>query len=676
MKTTPTRSLLLALALAAFALPSFAVEATKISDVAHSVFFRGGKAYKGSAGTNGGHWTNRLFDGDFTNYTYCNNSGDTYLVIDVSYIVTDPEGESFVTDVLVGHQGNAKYSLYYTTEPAPDYSGCETGSDGGGTYYVGVSSDDRTWTAIDGATSVQEAGTKTYGVNQKVTAIKYVFDTFGSWTTSLAEVEVQGYEYVPPKAVKISSLDRSHFIRGNRVYVGNAGLNGGHWTSRLFDGDFTNYSYCNNSGTTELVIPTTGLDDQGNDTGISWYVTEVKVGHQGNAKYSLYYTTEAAPDYSSYETANDSGTYYVGLTSDDRTWIAIDGATGIQEAGTKTYGVNQKVTAIKYVFDTFGSWTTSLAEVEVWAMDPSSITCLHPNMTDESPAWIVCTPATCTENAFEERFCPDCGARFEREVPLSKLGHDFFYTLTEPGTTTSYGSGYVECSRCDEFHIVFDGDIVDLTTLGGPPINGVVQFTDLYASSLGAEDGSIKPIYMMDNIWDNGWGHAYYFAECSSNEYAQYSFGTPIDLTKIEYSVINESQTVYFSKYDPATGVETLLKTIPIVKDTSEGALGYQRRTVTFTREAEGGDEPSPAPTFDPAPTADDSNASGITVDVIRMRIGDYVDPATGEVTRYIGYNYGAHDRHTIICEFHPWGTIPGAGKVDSGAKPAFLFMQ
>lgn len=60
-----------------------------------------------------------------------------------------------------------------------------------------------------------------------------------------------------------------------------------------------------------------------------------------------------------------------------------------------------------------------------------------------------------------------------------------------------------------------------------------------------------------------------------------------------------------------------------------------------------------------------------VVVDAIRMRIGDYIDPATGKVyvdpetgkeVPYIGFNYGAHDRHTIICEFHPWGTIEGAG--------------
>ena len=612
-----------ALVALALALPAQAAEATKISDVAHSVFFRGGSGTRGAAGTNGGHASDRYFNGDFTDYTYCNGNGTTELVVDVSHIVTDPDGQAYVTDVLIGHQGNAQYSLYYTNEPEPE--NLET-----------YATDPRTWTPIAGADHVQEAGTKTYGVNDFATAVKYVFNTCPNWTTHLAEIEVQGYEYVPPKAVKISAVGRSVFFRGGSGTRGAAGTNGGHASDRYFNGDFTDYTYCNGNGVTELVIPTTGLDDQGTDTGVAWYVTDFKVGHQGNAQYSLYYTDEPEP--ANLET----------YASDPRTWTLIAGADHVQEAGTKTFGVNAFATAVKYVFNTCPNWTTHLAEVEVWAMDPSSITCLHPNMTDDSPAWTVCKAATCTENGFEERFCPDCGARFEREVPLSKLGHDFVATLTAPGTAAGYGSGYVECSRCNEFHIEFNGNHVDLTTLGGPPINGIVQYTDLYASSLGAEDGGIKPVYMMDNLWDNGWGHAYYFAECSSNEYAQYSFGTTIELTQIEYSVINEYQTVYFSSYDPATDEETLLKTILIEKNTNEGAPGYQRATVYFQS-----DDPS----------------QKIFVKAVRMRIGHYVDPDTGEVTNYIGYNYGAHDRHTIICEFHPWGTIEGAGKLLSVAQ-------
>ena len=436
------------------------------------------------------------------------------------------------------------------------------------------------------------------------------------------------------EATKISDVAHSVFFRGGSGTRGAAGTNGGHASDRYFNGDFTDYTYCNGNGTTELVIPTTGLDDQGTDTGVAWYVTDFKVGHQGNAQYSLYYTTDPEPEWE----YNENGT--IKAASDPRTWTLIAGADHVQEAGTKTFGVNAFATAVKYVFNTCPNWTTHLAEVEVWAMDPSSITCLHPNMTDDSPAWTVCTAPTCTENGFEERFCPDCGARFEREVPLSKLGHDFVATLTTPGSASSYGSGYVECSRCNEFHIEFNGDTVDLTTLGGPPINGVVQYTDLTVSSTGAEDGGVKPIYLMDGDWSDGWGHAWYAGTRSHDEYVQFAFGTTIELTKIEYSVLNQYQTVDFYKYDPDTEEETLLKTIPIVKDETEGAPGYQRKTVYFF----GGGE-----------------TDSVQVDAIRMRIGDYVDPVTGATTAYIGYNYG-RPYHTIVCEIHPHGTIAGAG--------------
>ena len=436
------------------------------------------------------------------------------------------------------------------------------------------------------------------------------------------------------EATKISDVAHSVFFRGGSGTQGAAGTNGGHYSDRYFNGNFTDYTYCNGDGGTELVIPTTGLDDQGNDTGVAWYVTDFKVGHQGNAQYSLYYTTDPEPEW----TYNPNGT--IAAASDPRTWTLIAGADHVQEAGTKTFGVNAFATAVKYVFNTCPNWTTHLAEVEVWAMDPSSITCLHPNMTDDFPAWTACTAPTCTENGFEERFCPDCGARFEREVPLSKLGHDFVATLTTPGSATAYGSGYVECSRCNEFHIEFDGDTVDLTTLGGPPINGVVQYTDLTVSSTGAEDGGVKPIYLMDGDWSDGWGHAWYAGTRSHNEYVQFAFGTTIELTKIEYSVLNQYQTVDFYKYDPSNGVETLLRSISIKKDETAGAPGYQRKTEMFFGEGEN---------------------EHVFVDAIRMRIGDYVDPDTGETTAYIGYNYG-RPYHTIVCEVHPHGTIVGAG--------------
>ena len=263
---TLTRTLLALAALCAFALPATAAEATKLSFVENSYFYRDGGVTHGNAGFNGGDYSRDVFDGTFTDYRYQNTSG-AYLVIDLTPNCTDPDGQPFVTDVLVGHAGNTKYSLYYTTEDAPA---------------EGSTSDDRTWTAIVEQTTA--GGTKTYGVNAIATAVKYVWDTSLGWGgTSLAEIEVQGYEYVPPKVIKISSVDRSSFYRDGGVTHGNAGFNGGDYSRDVFDGTFTDYRYQNTAGA-YLVMDTTVYDENDVSTGAGYYVTDVLVGHAGNTK--------------------------------------------------------------------------------------------------------------------------------------------------------------------------------------------------------------------------------------------------------------------------------------------------------------------------------------------------------------------------------------------------------
>jgi len=524
----------------------------------------------------------------------------------------------------------------------------------GGRYSIKVSEDGTAWTDVPKAQDVAGDGTATHHVGLRILKVKYVFDF--STGADLYELTVRGFLTSVPVNVSKGKVARSITFRDGAGHRGDYGFNGGSYSRHMFDGNFTGGVYQNGAGA-ELVVPTTTPSLQPNDsTAMPWYVTEVKVGHLGNTKYSLTYTTEPEP------------TNILEFAKDPRQWTPIDGATGVQESGTKTYLVNKYATAVKYVFDTALNWTQSACEFEVWAMDPDDVPCTHPNLDLATAEWTVFKPATCTENAFEECFCPDCDERFEREVPLSKRGHGYVATLVRAGRHDRWGSGYVTCTNtledpdtheitwsCD-FRIDFDGEDVDLTTLGGPPINGVVQYTDLTVSSIGAQDGGIKAVYLMDGCWDNGWGHAFYFENCSSNEYAQYAFGTSIELTKIEFSVINEPQTVFLTKYDPDTGEETPLKTISVAKivtfedreDPETGEItqvntspGYQRITVDFF--------------------VTDKHKKTF-VDAIRIRIGDYVDPATGRVTPYIGYNYGAHDRHTIICEIHPWGTIEGAG--------------
>lgn len=598
----------------------------------------------------------RVFNGSFDDTNAVHASGNkTTIILDFPSLPEIGGAANmgvYISEIFVGHVSNcdSKYSLYWSD-----------------TVTNGVI----VWNPVPGAQQVITPGITKHVLKARALYLKYVFDTTTS-KNSLTQIQVKGWKSTIP--AKISAVKRSIFFRGGGATRGDAGFNGGHYSRQVFNGNFNDPAICNMSGTTELVIPTTAPDanNDTNGTGTPWYVTEFKVAHQGNSKYSLYYTTDPEP-------ANVTTNAY-----DPRTWTPITGASMVEEQSLgdkcKVFTVNKTATAVKYVFESFVSWTGSLAEVEVLAMDPDDLPCTHDNLDLETATYTPCSPATCTENAKEECFCPDCGERFEREVSLSKLGHIYVATLTRIGRPNRYGSGFVSCSRtledpdthettwsCD-FRIDFDGRDVDFITLGGIPINGVVQYTDLTDSSTGGLDGGISPEDVKDNVWHDQWNGYWFAAGLSTNEYVQYRFGTTIELTKIEFSVLNDFQTVYFTKYDPETEEETILKTIPIAKldpvakldeqgnvvTNEQGEViyenvGYQRQTVDFF-------------VYD--------KLKKTFVDAIRMRIGDYIDPETGnpiidpetgETIKYQGTQYGSRF-HTCIIEFHPWGTIQYAG--------------
>lgn len=414
--------------------------------------------------------------------------------------------------------------------------------------------------------------------------------------------------------VKLSSVGRSMFYRGGRCYVGDAGFNGGDWSRHVFNGTFDDYRYQNTAGA-EIVIPTTGLDDDSNDTGVPWFVTQFLVGHAGNTKYSLYYTTEPAPDYSHLQLKEDNDSFYYEVASDSRTWTPVDGATGVQAAGTKTYNPNVVATAVKYVFDTRLDWTPSLAEVEVWGYEPDDDACQHPSYTDWEE---VSGSATCTAFGVKRRKCMVCGEVFEQD-DAPPLGHDWETHLDTPGTSSSYGSGTLVCSRCGE-SIVFNVPL-DLTTLGGVAIPGKVQFTDLSVSASHPDGGGAGPEDMIDGDWTYDWGAYWFPGTRNESEYVQYDFATEIDLTKIEWSAANHAQTLKFYTWDGEN--EEPLAEIPV---TAVGSAGYQRGSMEFR---------------------------GVSAKGIRLHIADS-----------IGIQYGG-GRFVSLSELHPWGTVKGAGKLD-----------
>ena len=601
MKRLPL--LLPLLALCALALPATAADATKLSFVENSYFYRGGGVTHGAAGLNGGPDSSELFDGDFEDYQYQNTAG-AYLVIDLTPICEDPDGQPFVTDILIGHAGNTKYSLYYTTEPAPA---------------EGSTSDDRTWINIFGPDKA--GGKKTYGVNAIATAVKYVFDESLGWGgQSLAEIEVQGYEYVPPKTIKISSVAKSWFYRSGGVTHGPAGLNGGPDSSELFDGDFEDYQYQNTAGA-YLVMDTTVYDENGASTGAGYYVTDVLVGHVGNTKYSLYYTTEPAPA--------------EGSTSDDRTWINIFGPD--KAGGKKTYGVNAIATAVKYVFDESLGWGgQSLAEIEIWGMDPSTISCLHPNI--DSVEWtVVSNSYTCTEFGYKMRVCPDCGEEFEAEDPDQPPAHVYVANLTRAGSATAYGEGCFLCSRCgDRVDFSEPANLVTSTNLTfGPLVPGQVLFTTYTVSSVWHSDWGVKASDMFNGSF--AYNYTCWATEKLANEGVDLYFGAPIDLTSVDVAAQNRNHTLLFYNVDDAAGTTNLIGRQVVVK-ADEGT--EQRFLVPLRSDVENGT----VSTHLFVTTTDDE-----------------------------GYEiWGSHGM--CIVELEPYATIPGANMLKN--TPVFLLME
>ena len=173
MKTTPTHYFLLALALAAVALPSFAAEPVNIAQAATTTI----KSYNANnEDLNGGgfHGTaplGNLFNGNLTDGTRANNG--------VSYVVLDFGGDYFITTIDVTKLYRYKYSLYYSSN----------GTD---------------WTAVPYAVSVSRGGTKKWGVYSVATHVKFVFEK-GSFIPDVSEVQVWGIP-VPEMECTHSSL--------------------------------------------------------------------------------------------------------------------------------------------------------------------------------------------------------------------------------------------------------------------------------------------------------------------------------------------------------------------------------------------------------------------------------------------------------------------------------------
>ena len=531
MKTTPTRSLLLALALAAVALPGFAaIDKTPVLLSSWDIVTCANSA-DGSANFNGGNGSSSaVFNGTFGDYQMLPRAKNgSAFIIDFTQKAGAPTGGYYVTEIKVDSTGAKKYTLQYST-------------------------DGSTWTTVDGASGISPVGIASIPVGAVAKKVKYVFDEGSAWdfdTEYLAEIQVWGYTPAQPEV--ISSWD---IVTCANSADGSANFNGGNGSSSaVFNGTFGDYQMLPRAKNgSAFIIDFT--QKAGAPTG-GYYVTEIKVDSTGAKKYTLQYSTDGS------------------------TWATVDGASAISPVGIATIPVGITAKKVKYVFDEGSAWdfdTEYLAEIQVLGLDPADIDCTHPTWT----AWTaVANSATCTENGVEERFCTVCNERQARasdNVPL--LGHDYVSTLSKAGSIEGYGSGTITCSRCD-----FSIDCtkpVDFSKFGGEKVEGKVQFTEEEVSTINHPDWgpSLKKMY-------DGDASSYWLAQSTNHtEFASLEFGVPVELTKIDLVVRNHDQVLEFYNDDGTT--EKFLKEVSIPRDDTIES-DYHAKTVFFWSDDENG---------------------------------------------------------------------------------------
>ena len=441
----------------------------------------------------------------------------------------------YADTVALNMVGNAKYSLYFS----------ENGTD---------------WEPVSGVERMSASSNAVHNVKERVKSIKLVFDTL-SGTVELFEFQVWGYVSSLPQNISRGKQDWAKIYNsdgslaggdGTGGFTGGAGIKhwfdgrkrtdtdvwggGGTWLGRLGDGAW-------------LIFAVTNAFPEG------CFVSDVSISQCNDFKYSIYWL-------------------------DDDGWHPVEEAMGVSKIGEGIYGVNKIAKEIKIFFNETGGYSLNISEIEIWGMVASDVYCTHPSYTEWTE---VEGSATCLDPGIDERFCTQCGKRFTMEQDVG-LGHDFVSHLLVPGAYRKFGSGYVDCSRCDwrlDFPLdpvsLWDTQPLDLVTnrvngqrIGGVARKGQFPFTEISVTSTGNGPGDpsgnwgVSPAAMIDGNWSWGWGNYWYSIKASTdpNPHVDYVFGTEIDLAWIDFSTDNANYTNLFFSVDDATGEETLIAAV------------------------------------------------------------------------------------------------------------------
>ena len=539
-----------------------------------------------------------LFNGDFGGQGVRVAENGVYLLVDFTSTIVTAGNSVYISEISVGHSGNSDYSIL-------------------------VSEDNSTWTTI--ASSGHTTGKTTYPVAQRAKYVKYVFDTAETYSDSLFELEVKGFETSVPKNVALKASDKGlakmYKSDGSLCDNGTGGFGGGAGIGHFFDGNKktngglwdggggTWMPHLGNGGWCELDFSSVVPD--------GYFVTKIAVYQCSDFKYSCYWS------------------------ADGEAWSPVTDAVYVSKVGSDggIYDVNETATRIRIVFDQTGGWTVNIAEIEVYGMDPDDVPCRHPSFTEWTP---VENTATCLTPGIDERFCGVCSNRFTRLQDLP-LGHDFTSHLLTRGTFARFGTGYISCSRCDwELQFPEPLDLmtnrVDGTRIGSVAVAGQVNFTDLTVTSTGngADDDpnwGVNPNALYDGNWTFSWQTHWYSKTLNkdAHPYVDYEFGTEIDLCWVDISLPNENHQAVFYSVDEETGEETEIARLQVETDPEiDGSNGIVEKV-----------------RFDETP-------------VSRLRIRQFNGDGTV--------------RQMKISEIHPYGTVRGAGDVKVEKTTLFLF--
>lgn len=463
------------------------------------------------------------FDGDESTAPAISVYGAS-IVLDFTQL-NYPEGKTtvYADSIEIVHSGNANLSLY-------------------------TSDDGTTWTAVPDAENVRPAaGLNIYRPKVRARYVKYVFESASG--DDLKEFRVKGWMSSEPDIV--SSYAKTTWFNSNGSAMDANGGGGTGNPANVFNGRFGDYQMFPRCGDNGYFIL-----DLSDDFPNGCYLENVIVDTTGEKRYSVLYT------------------------EDGSTWKTL--VDKQKAAGKTTYNAGFTAKQVKYVFNDGSMWdysTQYFAEFQVWGMDVDDLPCTHPSI--EPVPWVaVPDSATCTAKGLDERFCPDCGERFTKISDDPPLGHDYVSTLARPGGFKKFGAGSITCSRCD-YRIDFSNipetaetnGPIDLVTVGGLAMENLVQFTDVTVTSTDHTEWGPNPAKIIDGSWTEWWV-SYWVSAGLNNQYADFDFGTTIDLTKIMISVKDVNQTFQFFDVDDATGEETQIVQFGVIRTDLDA--GYQ----------------------------------------------------------------------------------------------------